>query len=45
VDAYRAASGVDPLIGPRKLLWGLVGLILVAVALATAVVLPTVRGR
>lgn len=45
VDAYRAASGVDPLIGPRTLLWGLVGLILVAVALATAVALPAVRSR
>jgi hypothetical protein len=45
IDAYRAASGVDPLIGPRKLLWGLAGLILVAVGLATAVVLPSVRGR
>lgn len=45
VDAYRAASGDDPLIGPRKLLWGLVGFILVAVGLATAVVFPAVRGR
>jgi hypothetical protein len=45
VDAYRVASGVDPLIGPRRLLWGLVGFILVAVALATVVVLPAVRGR
>lgn len=45
IDAYRVASGVDPLIGPRTLLWGLVGLILVAVALATAVALPAVRSR
>lgn len=45
VDAYRAASGIDPLIAPRVLLWGLVGLILVAVALATAVALPAVRSR
>ncbi len=45
VDAYRAASGIHPLIGPRTLLWGLVGLILVAVALATAVALPAVRSR
>jgi len=45
IDAYRAASGVGPLIAPRKLLWGLVGLILVAVALATAVALPAVRNR
>ncbi|MGH2576488.1 MAG: hypothetical protein ACRDG9_01865, partial [Actinomycetota bacterium] len=45
VDAYRLASGVDPLIGPRKLLWGLVGLILVAVGLATAIALPAIRGR
>jgi hypothetical protein len=45
VDAYRLASGVDPLIGPRKLLWGLVGLILVAVGLATAIAVPAIRGR
>jgi hypothetical protein len=45
VDAYRLASGVDPLIGPRKLLWGLVGLILIAVGLATAIALPAIRGR
>jgi hypothetical protein len=45
VDAYRSASGVAPLIAPRTLLWGLVGLILVAVALATAVALPAVRRR
>ncbi len=45
IDAHRVASGVDPLIAPRTLLWGLVGLILVAVALATAVALPAVRSR
>jgi hypothetical protein len=45
VDAYRAASGVQPLVAPRTLLWGLVGLILLAVALATAVALPAVRRR
>jgi hypothetical protein len=45
VDAYRSASGVEPLIAPRTLLWGLVGLILVAMALATAVALPAVRRR
>jgi double zinc ribbon protein len=45
IDAHRVASGLDPLIGPRTLLWGLVGLILVAVALATAVALPAVRSR
>jgi len=45
VDAHRVASGLHPLIAPRTLLWGLVGLILVAVGLATAVALPAVRSR
>jgi len=45
VDAYRVASGVDPVIGTRKLLWGLVGFILVAVGLATTIALPAIRSR
>jgi hypothetical protein len=45
IDAYRVASGIDPLVAPRTLLWGLIGLILIAMGLATAVALPAARGR
>jgi hypothetical protein len=45
VDAYRVASGADPLVTPRTLLWGLVGLIVVVLALASAIALPAVRHR
>jgi Double zinc ribbon len=45
VDAYRVASGAHPLVTPRTLLWGLVGLIVVVLALASAVALPAVRHR
>jgi Double zinc ribbon len=45
VDAHRVASGEGPLVSPRTMLWGLVGLIVVVLALASAIALPAVRHR
>jgi Double zinc ribbon len=45
VDAHRVASGVAPLVSSRSLLWGLVVLIVVSLAMASAVALPAVRHR
>jgi ribosomal protein L40E len=43
LDAYRIASGEQPLVSSRALLWGSVGLIVLSVFIATFVTLPAVR--
>jgi hypothetical protein len=43
LDAYRIASGEEPLVSSRTLLWGSVGLIVLSVMIATLVTLPAVR--
>jgi hypothetical protein len=43
LDAYRIASGEEPLVSSRTLLWGSVGLIVLSVTIATLVTLPAAR--
>jgi hypothetical protein len=43
LDAFRIASGEQPLVSSRALLWGSVGLIVLSVLIATFVTLPAVR--
>lgn len=43
VDAHRVASGLDPLVSSRALMWFAAGLILGSVVLATFVTLPATR--
>ncbi len=44
VDAWRIASGEEPLVGSRTLLWASVGLVVVSMLLATLLSLPVARG-
>ncbi len=44
-DAYRIASGWSPLIAPKWLLWGLIGLLGIGVGIASAVALPAIHRR
>ena len=43
VDAYRIAADDPPLVSPRALLWGSVGLIVLSILIATFVTLPAAR--
>src|SRR5262245_22033729 len=43
VDAYRIASGDQPIVGSRALLWTSAGLIVLSVLIATFVTLPAAR--
>lgn len=43
VDAYRLASGDQPVLSSRVLLWASVGLVLLSVMIATFVTLPAAR--
>jgi hypothetical protein len=43
VDACRIGGGGAPIVGPRALLWGSVGLIVLSILIATFVTLPAVR--
>ena len=43
VDAYRIASGEQPIVGSRALLWTSAGLIVLSVLIATFVTLPAAR--
>lgn len=43
LDAFRLASGSDPIVSSRTLLWGSVGLIVLSVMIATLVTLPAAR--
>lgn len=43
VDSYRLASGEDPVLSSRTLLWVSVGLVLLSVMIATFVTLPAAR--
>ena len=45
IDARRIASGDDPSVGSRMLLWAAVGLVVVSVLLATVLALPAARGQ
>ena len=45
IDARRIASGDEPLIGSRALLWAAVVLVVVSVLLATVLALPAARGQ
>jgi hypothetical protein len=45
IDARRIASGEEPLVGSRTLLWAAVGLVVVSVLLATVLALPAATGR
>jgi RNA polymerase subunit RPABC4/transcription elongation factor Spt4 len=44
LDAYRIASGEDPLVSSRVLLWASVGLVLLSTMLATFLTLTATRG-
>lgn len=44
LDAYRIASGDDEIVTSRILLWGSVGLVLLAAIIATLISLPSMRG-
>ncbi|HKZ75434.1 MAG TPA: zinc ribbon domain-containing protein [Actinomycetota bacterium] len=43
VDAYRIAADGPPIVSPRALLWGSVGLIVLSILIATFVTLPAAR--
>jgi hypothetical protein len=43
VDAYRIASGEEPLINSRTLLWASAGLVVLSVLIASLVTLPSAR--
>jgi hypothetical protein len=43
MDAYRLAGGDPPIVSSRALMWGLVGLIVVSILLATFLILPAAR--
>lgn len=43
IDAHRIASGNDPLVSSRVLLWSSAGLIVLSVLMATFVTLPAAR--
>jgi hypothetical protein len=43
VDAYRIASGEQPIVSSRALLWTSAGLIVLLVLIATFVTLPAAR--
>jgi hypothetical protein len=45
LDAYRIASGVDPLVSQRMLLWGSAAVVLASVLVGAIMILPTGGGR
>jgi hypothetical protein len=44
-DARRIASGEEPLVSSRVLLWCTVGLVVLSILLATFLALPAAQGR
>jgi hypothetical protein len=45
LDAYRIASGLDPIVSQRMLLWGSAGLVLFSVVIGALLILPSGGGR
>jgi hypothetical protein len=45
MDAHRMASGARPLLAPKWLLWGTIGVLALGVGIASAVALPAIHKR